>query len=318
MAGPPEEVAAHPDVAHRTVPRRGAGPAPAGGRRGRRSGARTRAAGRLGLLGCPPDVSKRLVLPILALALVAAACSEPPAGRRSTSDRAAVRARRSPTRSTTSASAPPSRYDADGDAVRLLLGASRPSSKKGEIAVPRPIGAPFVPAVLLASPQKGMAPRRRRQSVTRPTRVPVAVGSPRAVETLQERRRTTATAPTSPSGRTAPSTSCGPAADGHLVRATAPPAPSPPRDRSCKPPAEPAGRSIAARDGRQTAPRGWPATVRRRPGRRSRGDAGAWTVEDVRDRRRSIRRRPSRPARPASPRRPTGPSSRTRTRRPAP
>ncbi len=102
----------------------------------------------------PADVSKRLVLSILALALVGAACGEPPAGQVDFgSGRQFV----------------PQIADSIDDVgagAAIALGADGlpfisyygfPAKLvEGEIALGRPVGAPFVPGVLIASQQKGV------------------------------------------------------------------------------------------------------------------------------------------------------------------
>jgi plastocyanin len=137
-------------------------------------------------------VSKRLVLPILALALVAAACSEPPVGEvefgsgkqfvpevADSIDNVGIGAA----------------VALDADGVPYVSYWGFPAVlKKGEIAVGRPIGAPFVPGVLLASEQEGVWHRGAAAMYQdAPARVTVPFG-PATVPTLE------AAGPTSTNG----------------------------------------------------------------------------------------------------------------------
>jgi plastocyanin len=102
----------------------------------------------------PADVSKRLVLPTILLVLVAAGCGEPTVGEvdfgsgrqfvpevADSIDNVGI--------------APAVALDADGIPFVSYLGFPA-ELEEGEIPVPRPVGAPFVPGVLLASQSEGV------------------------------------------------------------------------------------------------------------------------------------------------------------------
>jgi plastocyanin len=99
-------------------------------------------------------VSKRLVLPILALALVAAACSEPPIGEVEFGSGRQFVPQIADSIDNVGMGAAVA-IDADGLPFVSYWGFPE-ELEEGEIPVSRPIGAPFVPGVLLASQQKGV------------------------------------------------------------------------------------------------------------------------------------------------------------------
>ncbi len=132
----------------------------------------------------PADVSKRLVLPILALALVAAACSEPPIGEVDFGSGRQFVPEVADSIDNVGIGAAVA-YDADGVPYVSYWGFPAVLAK-GQIAVARPIGAPFVPGVLLVSPQKGVWHRGAAAMYQDPpTRVTVPFG-PATVPTLQD------------------------------------------------------------------------------------------------------------------------------------
>jgi plastocyanin len=129
-------------------------------------------------------VSKRLVLPILALAFVAAACSEPPAGEINFGSGRQFVPEVADSIDNVGIGAAVA-FDSDGVPYVSYWGFPAVLAK-GEIAVARPIGAPFVPGVLLVSPQKGVWHRGAAGMYQDPpTRVTVPFG-PATVETLQD------------------------------------------------------------------------------------------------------------------------------------
>ena len=123
----------------------------------------------------PADVSKRLVLPILALALVAAACSEPPAGELNFGSGRQFVPEIADSIGNVGIGAAVA-LDADGVPYVSYWGFPAVVAK-GEIAVARPVGAPFVPGVLLVSEQKGAWHRGAAAMYQDPpARVPVPFG----------------------------------------------------------------------------------------------------------------------------------------------
>ena len=132
----------------------------------------------------PADVSKRLVLPILALAFVAAACSEPPAGEINFGSGRQFVPEVADSIDNVGIGAA---VALDPDGVPFVSYWGFPAVlAKGEIAVARPIGAPFVPGVLLVSPQKGVWHRGAAAMYQDPpARVTVPFG-PATVPTLED------------------------------------------------------------------------------------------------------------------------------------
>jgi plastocyanin len=102
----------------------------------------------------PADVSKRPALPLLALLLLAAACGEPPVGEIDFgSGRQFVPQIAD---SIDNVGISPA-LAMNGDGVPFISYLGFPAELAAtEIAVPRPIGAPFVPGVLLASQEEGV------------------------------------------------------------------------------------------------------------------------------------------------------------------
>jgi len=137
----------------------------------------------------PADVSKRLVLPTIVLVLVAAACGEPTVGAvdfgsgrqfvpevADSIDNVGI--------------APAVALDADGIPFVSYLGFPA-ELEEGEIPVPRPVGAPFVPGVLLASQSEGIWNRGAAAMYQDPPdRVSVPFG-PATVESLADTKQET-------------------------------------------------------------------------------------------------------------------------------
>ena len=174
----------------------------------------------------PADVSKRLVLPILALALVAAACSEPPAGEIDFgSGRQFVP--EVADSSTTSASAPPSPR-CRRRALRLLLGLPGRARRRPDPRRPSH-RRPLHPDRVHRGQARRLRCRRRRRQRRAPTASSREAPPPRfgtrppASRCPTDRppstswsapRRRTRTAPTSRSTSRAASTWSGPAPTG--------------------------------------------------------------------------------------------------------
>ena len=132
----------------------------------------------------PADVSKRLALPLIALLLVAAACGEPPIGEVDFgSGRQFVPEVADSIDNVGIAAAVT--LDADGVPFVSYLGFPAELAE-GEIPVPRPVGAPFVPGVLLASMTEGVWNRGAAAMYQDPPdRVAVPFG-PATVESLAD------------------------------------------------------------------------------------------------------------------------------------
>lgn len=130
----------------------------------------------------PADVSKRLVLSILAFALVGAACGEPPTGDVDFGSGRQFVPQISDSADDVGIGAA---IALDADGVPFLSYYGFPVElAEGEIAVGRPVGAPFVPAVLIASQREGIW-NRGAAAMDRdaPALVSVPFG-PATVETL--------------------------------------------------------------------------------------------------------------------------------------
>ena len=130
----------------------------------------------------PADVSKRLALSILALALVGAACGEPPAGEVDFGSGRQFVPQIADSIDDVGLGAAIA-LDADGVPFISYLGFPA-TLAEGEIPLGRPVGAPFVPGVLIAS-QKGGVWNRGAAAMYRdaPALVSVPFG-PATVETL--------------------------------------------------------------------------------------------------------------------------------------
>jgi plastocyanin len=102
----------------------------------------------------PADVPKRLALSILALALVGASCGEPPAGE---VDLGSGRQFVPQIADSIDDVGFGAAIALDGDGVPFISYFGFPAKlAAGEIPIGRPVGAPFVPGVLIASQQKGI------------------------------------------------------------------------------------------------------------------------------------------------------------------
>jgi plastocyanin len=102
----------------------------------------------------PADVPKRLALSILALALVGAACGEPPTGEVDLGSGRQFVPQIADSIDDVGLGAAIA-LDADGVPFISYFGfPAKPAG--GEIPIGRPVGAPFVPGVLIASQQKGV------------------------------------------------------------------------------------------------------------------------------------------------------------------
>ncbi len=132
----------------------------------------------------PADVSKRLVLPIIALALVGAACGQPPNGEVDFGSGRQFVPQVADSIDDVGLGAALA-LDADGVPFISYFG-FRAKLAEGEIPVARPVGAPFVPAVLVASQQDGVW-NRGAAAMFRdpPDRVAVPFG-PDTVESLSD------------------------------------------------------------------------------------------------------------------------------------
>jgi hypothetical protein len=136
------------------------------------------------LVRIPADVSKRLALSILALALVGAACGEPPAGEVDFgSGRQFVPQIADSIDDVGSGAA--LALNAEGVPFVSYFGVPAVLAE-GEIPVARPVGAPFVPAVLLASQKDGVWNRGAAAMYRDPPALVSVPFGPDTVESLSD------------------------------------------------------------------------------------------------------------------------------------
>jgi plastocyanin len=132
----------------------------------------------------PADVPKRLALSILALAFVGAACGQPPAGEVDLGSGRQFVPQIADSIDDVGAGAS---IALNGDGVPFISYFGFPAKlAEGEIPVGRPVGAPFVPGVLIASQQKGVWNRGAAAMYRDPPALVSVPFGPATVESLSK------------------------------------------------------------------------------------------------------------------------------------